>query len=235
MVNGIARVAPYRDLGRPPWGEWVGVERGCVSSRDVYLCRLEPVGQENLIRIHGVLQVNSAVRYPAHFQLAVLPEGCFGRQVPLPTVGLLRAGVEPLVGHAAQGSSKCTTRGHADILATGISPGKIVSGRLNKRSRSVQGPHGASSHTKRRVVGAHADGQQPVTGFELAHSRADREPSRAKYIPGDAQARHNHMIVVVNQRAVLENGWCSGGTDRGTRIGSALRQDHAPATVVGLK
>src|SRR5437899_844012 len=147
------------------------------------LCCHQAIRHRNLVGVIDILQVNTPIRHPADFQLAVSPECCFGRQVPLPTAGLLRARVESLVWRAAQSGSKYTPRGRADILVTRIIAGKIVSGRLNKRSGSVQGPNSASTDTKRRIVGTHADGQQAVTGLELAHSRADCEPSRAKYLP----------------------------------------------------
>src|SRR5260370_19194824 len=116
MVSGIAGVAPDRDLGRPSWREWVGVQgryghpvlghTSATVGRDCQLRCEKPVRQGNLVGVKSILQVNSTVGHPAQFQLAVPPQGGFSREVPLPTVGLFRAGVQPLVGYATQNDVK---------------------------------------------------------------------------------------------------------------------------------
>src|SRR6266446_5219185 len=147
MVDGIASVAPFRNL--PHWArKWIGVHGGyCVCMichpggpvrRDRQLCCKKPVCKRKLIGVDGILQVNSPVRHPAEFQLAVPPKSCFSRQVPLPTVGLLRAGVNPLVPQPTQRSSEFASLRGTYALISWSTLGKIVSRRLKKWSRPVQ-------------------------------------------------------------------------------------------------
>src|SRR5215472_8249573 len=84
------------------------------------LCGKEPISEWNLVGVVRVLQMDSAVCYPAHFQLAVLPQGCFRGQIPLPAIGLLRAGIEPLVRSASERRSKNATSREASVLISRV-------------------------------------------------------------------------------------------------------------------
>ena len=107
MVNGIAGVAPDGHLGRGVIRK--GLERSCVASRHRQLRCRQAICQGNLVRIIDILQVNTPVCHPSDLELAVPPDCHLGGQVPLPAVGLLRAGIKPLVRRAAQRHVKCAT------------------------------------------------------------------------------------------------------------------------------
>src|SRR5260370_14380370 len=137
--------------------------------------------------------MDTAISYPAHFEFAVSPQDRFCSQIPLPTVGLLCTRIQTLLRRAAQGDAESVSRGDAVVQVRGAqNPGTV-------QRDGTSGAHAVGS-----VDRSHADREQTVTREELPNARAERETSRSKNVPGDAHTRCDHVVVVADQRAVLE-------------------------------
>src|SRR6266567_8551278 len=79
--------------------------------------------------------------------------------------------------------------------------------------RPIQRSLRPRNHAERRIIGSHADGKQTITGGKLAYATSQHEPRCAEHIPGKSNARHNHVVVVMNQRPILKLRRCHDGTN----------------------